>query len=396
MLVDTLIKNGYVIDPGSGQEGEADVAIKNGRIVKIPSGEDIDANTVINAKGKYVSPGWIDYHSHTMPIGNMLAPISPTLAEIPNGVTATVDQGTAGVSNYQIYLGVMKFSILKFKANLNFADIGMSGVGTIDGIYPTQIYDYESWDGKIDLWKNAFDRHPNELLGMKFLFMNKVLFNGGVHRGIETLKKAVEVCNKLDKKLTCHVAQCPTPMEEVTNLLRKGDVLTHCFAGDYGHTILDEKGNVKEEIWEARKRGVVMDTAEDIGNGCIPVDKAAIEQGFYPDCISTDLTQYTIYKTNRVLIGHAMAKYYDFGMPLNEVIRAVTETPAKVMEMYGEIGTLAPGSFGDVTIFEKRDQDVEYTDKFGNRAQGKTLFAPLCTVVNGSIAWRSIDFLVEE
>ena len=99
MLVDTLIKNGYVIDPGSGQEGEADVAIKNGRIVKIPSGEDIDANTVINAKGKYVSPGWIDYHSHTMPIGNMLAPISPTLAEIPNGVTATVDQGTAGVSN---------------------------------------------------------------------------------------------------------------------------------------------------------------------------------------------------------------------------------------------------------------------------------------------------------
>jgi len=396
MIIDTLIKNGHVIDPGRGIDGKFDIAIKNGRVVSVPEREQVEATIVVDATNKYVSPGWIDYHSHTMPIGNMLAPISPSLAEIPNGVTATVDQGTAGVANYKIYLDVMKFSILKFKANLNFADIGMSGVGTIDGIYPTQIYNHETWDEKIELWRTAFEENPSELLGMKFLFMNKVLFNGGVERGIETLEKAVEICNKLEKKLTCHVAQCPVPIEEVTALLREGDVLTHCFTGDYGHTILDENGKLRPKIIEARKSGVIMDTAEDIGNGCVPVDKAAIEQEFYPDCISTDLTQYTIYRTNRVLLGHAMAKYYDFGMPLNEVIRAVTETPAKVMEMYGSIGTLAPGAYGDVTIFEKRDQSVEYTDKFGNREQGKTLFAPMCTIVNGSIAWRSIDFLVDE
>ena len=91
-----------------------------------------------------------------------------------------------------------------------------------------------------------------------------------------------------------------------------------------------------------------------------------------------------------------MSKYFDWGMPLNEVIRCVTATPAKVLGMEGEVGTLAPGAFGDAVIVDLREQKTTFTDKFGHRLHGEHLFAPVCTVANGNIMWRSIDFLPEE
>jgi dihydroorotase len=63
----TLIKNGYVIDPASGREGIYDVLIKGERIEKVAAGIEADeagADTVIDATGKYVMPGFIDLHVH--------------------------------------------------------------------------------------------------------------------------------------------------------------------------------------------------------------------------------------------------------------------------------------------------------------------------------------------
>lgn len=111
--------------------------------------------------------------------------------------------------------------------------------------------------------------------------------------------------------------------------------------------------------------------------------------------MSTDTTLYSIYRSNRVLLPHLMSKYYDWGMPLIEVIRCVTETPAKHIGMLGKIGTFASGAWGDAVIMEIRDQATTFTDKFGNVAHGSHLFFPLCTVVEGNVAFRSMDFLPE-
>lgn len=63
------IKNGYVIDPGSGIEGNYDILIKNDRVFKVApkldiNDLDIEAGRVIDASGKYVMPGLIDLHVH--------------------------------------------------------------------------------------------------------------------------------------------------------------------------------------------------------------------------------------------------------------------------------------------------------------------------------------------
>lgn len=66
-----LIKNGYMLDPKSGYEGEADILIENGKIKKIYGGLTgmvdetlIEGLEVIDAGGLFVAPGLVDVHVH--------------------------------------------------------------------------------------------------------------------------------------------------------------------------------------------------------------------------------------------------------------------------------------------------------------------------------------------
>lgn len=61
-----LIKNGYMIDPSTGREGQLDLLTDGDKIVAI--GKDLDAPNetcrVIDAKGFIVAPGLVDVHVH--------------------------------------------------------------------------------------------------------------------------------------------------------------------------------------------------------------------------------------------------------------------------------------------------------------------------------------------
>jgi dihydroorotase len=60
-----LIKNGTVVDPASGREGKADVLIKDDRILRIgPNISPAEGDTVIDATGRIVAPGFVDVHVH--------------------------------------------------------------------------------------------------------------------------------------------------------------------------------------------------------------------------------------------------------------------------------------------------------------------------------------------
>ena len=63
MPLDLLIKNGTVVDGSGGPRYSADVGVKDGLIVDIGRISTL-AETVINADGHIVSPGFIDGHTH--------------------------------------------------------------------------------------------------------------------------------------------------------------------------------------------------------------------------------------------------------------------------------------------------------------------------------------------
>ena len=89
---DIIIRNGTIID-GTGEDRYlADIAIKDGKISKI--GEILDTSIKeIDAKGKLVTPGWVDVHTHY----DGQATWDPILAPSSwHGVT-TVVMGNCGV-----------------------------------------------------------------------------------------------------------------------------------------------------------------------------------------------------------------------------------------------------------------------------------------------------------
>jgi N-acyl-D-aspartate/D-glutamate deacylase len=61
---DILIKNGSVFDGSLKPAFKADVAIKNGKIVRVSENIEGTAGRIIDAQGLYVSPGFIDLHTH--------------------------------------------------------------------------------------------------------------------------------------------------------------------------------------------------------------------------------------------------------------------------------------------------------------------------------------------
>jgi dihydroorotase len=60
----TLIKNGYILDPATGTEGIFDLLIDNDIITQVQENINTSADTIIDAKGMYVMPGFIDLHVH--------------------------------------------------------------------------------------------------------------------------------------------------------------------------------------------------------------------------------------------------------------------------------------------------------------------------------------------
>lgn len=63
-MYDILIKNGLVFDGLNNPPQQADVAIKEGKTVKIAPGIDEQAEQIIDASGQWVTPGFIDLHTH--------------------------------------------------------------------------------------------------------------------------------------------------------------------------------------------------------------------------------------------------------------------------------------------------------------------------------------------
>ena len=61
---DLLIQNGRVYDGTGNPWFPADIAVRDGRIVAMGRLQGATATRVIDATGKYVSPGFIDIHSH--------------------------------------------------------------------------------------------------------------------------------------------------------------------------------------------------------------------------------------------------------------------------------------------------------------------------------------------
>jgi dihydroorotase len=224
--------------------------------------------------------------------------------------------------------------------------------------------------------------NPDVVLGIKVREGAEVVGESG----IEPLRRAIRAAELAGSlRVMVHVTNPVAPLETMLELLRPGDVVSH-FLHARGDGILDGSGRVKQAVRDARKHGILFDVAHGRQHLNFNVARAAIEQKFLPDTISTDLT----YASSMGVVQDlptTLSKFLNLGMSLADVIRAATATPARVIGREGELGTLKPGAIADVAVLEMERGDFEFRDNDGNILNGHKRLTPILTVKDGEVWW---------
>ena len=375
---DILIRNGCVVDPFRDIQAVGTIAIADGRIVD--AAEYTGAEQEVDASGCLVCPGLIDFHVHvTSNISDMAT--DPMMVSFPNGVTTLAEGGSAGTANYEAFRAFSMMLPVRIKVMLHVCPEGNITAQHHENQNPAY------WDKK--RIHRYFDKYADQIFGLKIRMDCRCL--DGL--GIDPLVRAIELAEEVGCPLICHTTNPPVPMNELIKYFRPGDVFTHIYHGT-APTILDENGKLIDGILQAQKRGVLLDASNGRMNFSNRVAQTAIKAGLLPDIISTDLTASTAFIDNKnvVSLPFLMSKYLAFGLPLKEVIRRVTEIPARTLQMLPEIGTLAIGSCADVTILRLLERTQIFKDLSGDSFEGNSLLKPEMTIREGIAVYRQIDF----
>lgn len=378
-MLDLLIINGHVIDPKNNVDEIKPVAIYGGKITKYEEGEE--AKHVIDAKGKYVFPGLIDSHAHMFQDGTEIG-MYPDTTYIPTGVTSAIDF-SAGVANYPIFRqAVIARSKVRIKSFLQVCSAGLVTTSYHECINP-KYFNAEKMD-------RMYKENRDNILGLK-IRQSEELAEG---LGIKPLIATVDIANKIGCPVEVHCTNIPVPTSEVLKILRPGDIFQHAYQG-VKNTIIDENGKLYDCVLEARKRGIIFDTAEGRKHGDFEVMTKAMEQGFVADMCSTDLVLGSMYRRPIFSLPNLMSRYLCMGISLNEVIRMTTERPAKLMGMENEIGSLSEGAYADVAIFDIMDKEQLYKDWKGSKFLANKLLKPEMTIKDGYIMYCAPDYIYE-
>ena len=394
---DLVIRGGEVIDPAQGIRGAMDVAFADGRVAALaPDIPAAEAAVALDAAGRLVTPGLIDVHGHYF---EHVVPwaIGADEACLPNGVTTTVDAGSSGWTHFGAFREfILSRERTRLMALLNLSALGMlnplrpGGFGPTLGISggPGYVLPHETAGELMDLRYAQVEEtaacikdHPNVLLGVKIRLDHTI---SGTDNVIPALERARKVADITDTFMMVHVARVPIPMARVFEYMEPGDVINHVFHSAENN-ILDDRGNVRTEVLEARDKGIVMDIGAAKPNIGIDVSRAAIAQGFLPDTISSDITRPVNDVGHIYNLPDVMSMYLGLGMSLGETIAAVTANPARAIDRGAELGSLRVGAAGDAAVIEVEEGDFSYDDGDGLEMSAGRRLRPVATVKDGAV-----------
>jgi dihydroorotase len=359
-MPDLVIKGARVIDPSQDLDRVADVVLDGGKVAAIESDVPVEqAREVVDGHGRIVVPGLIDLHTHVYWGGTALGVDADALAR-RSGTTTFVDAGSAGAANF---LGFRKHVIERSRARiLAYLNVSFAGIFAFSrNVMVGENVDIRLCDAREAL--ACAREHLDILVGMK-VRVGRIASGAS---GAGPFHIALEVADNLQRPLMAHLDFPPPSRLEVVTRLRRGDVLTHCFR-PFPNAPIRLGGPIYEEIEAARERGVIFDIGHGQGSFGFETARAMLRAGFLPDVISSDVHALCIDGPAFDLLV-TMSKFLCLGVPLAEVVRAATVAPALAIGR-PELGTLRPGSPGDVALLEEKEGAFDYLDVLGERMIG--------------------------
>ncbi len=198
--------------------------------------------------------------------------------------------------------------------------------------------------------------------------------------GLGALELALEAAEAVGLPLMAHIGHPPPSYSDVVDMLRPGDILTHCYRPS-PNSAIGEDGKVLDAVWKAKERGVLFDIAHGMGAFGYETAEAAVRDGFRPDLISSDVHVIAVEGPGYDLL-HTMSKLLNCGLALPQVIGMATSAPALAMRR-PELGHLAVGAPADITVLREQETDYVFEDVVGERRQGTVLLQPMAVYLDG-------------
>src|ERR1700679_1450120 len=185
---DLIIRGGRVIDPSMGLDATRDIAIAGGRIAAVEANIAADASETLDARGKLVTAGLIDIHTHA---GRSKE--GPAMC-LQDGVTGWVDAGSGGADNIDAVAAVARGAPQIARCLVNIARTGV--------VTPTgELHDLNA--ANVAMAKAAVERNRDIVVGVKARLSDNV----ADANDLEALRRAQEVATAFNIPVMIHIGQ---------------------------------------------------------------------------------------------------------------------------------------------------------------------------------------------
>lgn len=369
-----LIRGGNVFDPVAGRFSRMDVLVADGKVARLgPAIEASPGARELDAHGLLVTPGLVDAHLHAFRWAHLISlDVDPLSSR--SGVTTFVDAGSAGSLHFMAF---RKFVQERVRSHL-YALLNVSAMGQmLDGLKGVDV-----WEGEdrrfLHLGSAAeiVETNRDVIVGIK------VRINTGL-ASLEPLAAARDLADRVGLPVVVHTAPAPPLFRDLLQHLRAGDIVTHMYHPGPGG-LVDGDGKLGPEYIEARRRGIVFDTGTARFHTSFAVAQAAIQEGFLPDTISTDLTL-TNYRHITIDMPTTLTKFMAFGLTLEQVLQRATLAPTRILPADRGHGRLVEGGVADVALFALESGNFTYEGYFGDKLHADRRLVSRATLRGGRV-----------
>ncbi|KAA0965086.1 amidohydrolase/deacetylase family metallohydrolase [Sporosarcina sp. ANT_H38] len=339
-----IFKNAMLADGST-----CDIGVREGVIVEVDT-EGKGFDRVIHLQDEtYVSPGWIDLHTHSFPKHKPYC-ANPDEIGYLTGVTTLIDAGSSGSDDIDEFYQVSTKSKTRVLSFLNISRIGLKRTDELNDL------SLISQSAIVE----AVNKYPAFIIGLKARMSASVV----KENGIVPLRIARKIATDLQLPIMVHIGSAPPEINDVLEYLEGGDILTHCFNEKSNNHIFHNGSKSMNAVKKALDRNVYFDVGHGTASFSFEIARQAKVSNIPFHTISTDIYEGNKNEGPVFNMATTLTKLYALGHSLEEVIRSVTKTPAQIISR-PELGSLDIGTIADLTFFRIEDKPIQLVDSVG-------------------------------
>ena len=386
MSATTLLLGIRILDPGLEIDAIHDVLISDGVVSKLDApgtgatwAEHPDngaLGTLVISQSDFaheliLTPGLIDIHTHSFGSAGVNR---PDAIGVESGVPIIADAGGAGPATIDDFIALQTpSSKTRIKT---FMSIESGGITDSHRGHNTTRCATAMTTSSLDAFLGAIERHQGTIVGLKVW--------AAAAAGIRWIDHATNLSEMIELPMLVHVGELEDPNAEsitgdVIDRLQGGDIVTHSFTGLPG-ALISQNGNILPEAMAARGRGVLFDIAPGERNLSFDRAELAMEQGWLPDTISSEVHHWARAHNPFMSLPYVMSMFLALGLSLRHTVKCATTNAADAIGI--NTGECCVGGNATLSLMARQETPAIFSD--GNRSiHGQESLIPVGSFLDG-------------